>query len=94
MTLSPEAAETLALRALAWLIGDHDLLAVFLGTTGASADDVRTRAAEPEFLGSVLDFLLMDDAWIMRFCEETGAACDAPMQARMALPGGARVEWT
>ena len=50
MTFSPDAAETLALRALAWLIGDHDLLAVFLGATGASADDVRTRAAEPEFL--------------------------------------------
>ncbi|MFV0512923.1 MAG: DUF3572 domain-containing protein [Jhaorihella sp.] len=94
MSFSPEAAETLALRALGWLIGDSDLRAVFLGTTGASATDLRDLADKPEFLGSVLDFLLMDDAWIMRFCDECGAAYDAPMQARMALPGGARVEWT
>ncbi len=89
-----ESAETLALRALGWLIGEDDLLPVFLGATGAGESDLRDRAADPEFLGSVLDFLLMDDAWVVRFCDAAGVGYDAPMRARAALPGGAQVHWT
>ncbi|WP_246831371.1 DUF3572 domain-containing protein [Pseudotabrizicola formosa] len=89
-----ESAETLALQALAWLAGHEDLLPVFLGSTGISADTLRSRATEPEFLGSVLDFLLTDDAWIMAFCDATGLRYDAPMRARAALPGGEALHWT
>lgn len=92
--LSQAAAETLAAQALAWLVGEEDLLPVFLGSTGATEADLRQQMAEPAFLGSVLDFLLMDDAWIMRFCEATNAAFDMPMRARAALPGGEQVHWT
>ncbi|MGR3760200.1 DUF3572 domain-containing protein [Roseobacteraceae bacterium NS-SX3] len=91
---SAEAAETLALQALAWLAGNDELLPVFLGATGASEADLRARAAEPEFLGSVLDFLTMDDAWVIAFCDSAGLSYEAPMHARMALPGGAQVNWT
>ncbi len=89
-----ESAETLALTVLGWLIGDEELLPVFLGATGAGESDLRDRAGDPEFLGSVLDFLLMDDAWVVRFCDAQGLAYDAPMRARAALPGGAQVHWT
>jgi hypothetical protein len=89
-----ESAEILALKALAWLAGNKELLPVFLGSTGASAADLRERAADPEFLGSVLDFLMLDDAWIIAFCESQGLPPEAPMQARQALPGGAQVHWT
>ncbi|MEL6645491.1 MAG: DUF3572 domain-containing protein [Pseudomonadota bacterium] len=92
--MTPDAAETLALRALAWLAGHDELLPVFLGATGASISDLRDRAAEPEFLGSVLDFLMMDDAWVTAFCDTQALAYDAPMQARQALPGGADRHWT
>ncbi|MFW8634429.1 DUF3572 domain-containing protein [Cribrihabitans pelagius] len=94
MQLSADKAETLALTALAWLAANDELLPVFLGATGASEADLRARAAEPEFLGSVLDFLTMDDAWVMAFCDAQGLAYEMPMQARMALPGGAQVNWT
>ncbi|MGR3503319.1 DUF3572 domain-containing protein [Pseudaestuariivita sp.] len=89
-----EAAETLALEALGWLAQNDDLLPVFLGTTGASVADVRAQAGDPAFLASVLDFLLMDDAWVVAFCDAGGHAYEAPMQARMALPGGGEVHWT
>jgi len=89
-----EMAETFALRALAWLAGEEDLLGTFLGATGSSIEDIRTRAAEPEFLGSVLDFLLMNDAWVMQFCDAQGLPYDQVQQARQALPGGAQVNWT
>lgn len=95
MAFSRNEAETLALKALAWLAGQDDLLPVFMGATGASAADLKTRAAEPEFLASVLDFLVMDDAWVIGFCDAAGIGdYTVPMQARAALPGGAQVHWT
>ncbi len=89
-----ELAETIGLRALAWLAGNEDLLPLFLGSTGASADDMKTRAQEPDFLGSVLDFLMMDDAWVVGFCDQARLGYDEPMRARQALPGGQQINWT
>lgn len=89
-----EGAETLALRALAWLAGDEDLFPVFLGSTGASATDLAENAAKPEFLASVLDFLLADDAWVTGFCDAISVPYDAPLRARASLPGGEQVNWT
>ncbi|MGY3439323.1 MULTISPECIES: DUF3572 domain-containing protein [unclassified Marinovum] len=94
MAYTRESAETLGLQALAWLVGEEDLIGVFLGASGVSEVDLRARANEPEFLGSVLDFLLMDDAWVIRFCDSNGLAYDRVMMARAALPGGEQVHWT
>ncbi len=92
--MQQELAETVALKALSWLVTSDDLLPVFLGATGASEADLRARAAEPAFLLSVLEFLMMDDAWVVRFCDATGVGYDVPMQARQTLPGGAQMNWT
>ncbi|TCP41328.1 DUF3572 domain-containing protein [Rhodovulum marinum] len=89
-----ESADVVALGALAWLVGDDELLPVFLGATGASEHDLRARADDPEFLASVLDFLLMDDAWVLAFCRHAGLPGEAVMRARAALPGGADPHWT
>ncbi|SCZ68998.1 Protein of unknown function [Epibacterium ulvae] len=94
MQISAHSAETLALQILAWLVGNDELLPVFLGASGASEADLRARAAEPEFLGSVLDFLMMDDAWVIQCCDHIGISYELPMQARHMLPGGAQVNWT
>lgn len=87
-------AETLALKALAWLVGEEALLGAFLAASGTSPDDLRQRAGEPDFLISVLDFLLMDDATVIRFCDAAGYAYTDPLAARHALPGGAETHWT
>lgn len=92
--MKQDMAETLALRALGWLAANDDLFPVFLGATGASAGDVAARAGDADFLGAVLDFLLMDDAWVVAFCDDAGIAYALPMQARAALPGGGQVNWT
>ncbi len=89
-----EQAEIHALQALAWLAGNEDLLPVFMGATGASAEDMRSRAEDPEFLGSVLDFLLVDDAWVIACCDALDLPRDALMRARQALPGGRLANWT
>lgn len=94
MTMTRESAETIGLQILAWIVTNDDLLPTFLGASGASEDDLRQQAGNVEFLGSVLDFLLMDDAWIKQACDAIGAPYDALMQARMALPGGEMINWT
>ncbi|WP_010141911.1 DUF3572 domain-containing protein [Oceanicola sp. S124] len=92
--LSPARAEEIALACLGWLAGNEDLLPVFMGATGLAAEDLRASAEDPHFLGSVLDFLLMDDAWVMAFCRDTGLPFELPFQARQMLPGGEQVHWT
>lgn len=89
-----DSAELLALRALTWLTGNEDVLPVFMNASGLAPDDLARGARDPAFLGSVLDFLLMDDAWIMAFCDAHGLRYEAPMQARQALPGGEAINWT
>jgi len=92
--MTPDAAETIALKALAWLAGHDELLPVFLGSSGASEADLRAGATDPAFLGALLDFLTMDDAWVMEFCNSAGLAYDGPLAARRALPGGGEMHWT
>lgn len=92
--MKQETAETIGLQALGWLVGNEELLPVFLGSTGGDLDQLRAGAGNPEFLGAVLDFLTMDDAWVMAFCDASGVAYDIPMRARMALPGGQDRHWT
>ncbi|MEX0282147.1 MAG: DUF3572 domain-containing protein [Arenibacterium sp.] len=94
MHLSPDAAETIALNALNWLVSNEELLGVFMGSTGAGADDLLTGAANPEFLGSVLDFLLLDDAWVIEFCNSCDIEYSQLIPARAALPGGDQIHWT
>jgi hypothetical protein len=94
MPLTPERAEVVGLKALGWLAANDDLLPSFLNASGASISEVRDRASDPSFLGAVLDFLMMDDAWVMGFCQAQGLGFDQPMRARAGLPGGEAVHWT
>ena len=90
----PHAAETFALNVLTWLVGDEDLLPIFMNSTRTDEEALRENAGSPEFLGAVLDFLLMDDAWVLRCCEETGLDPTLMMAVRVALPGGQQIHWT
>jgi len=94
MVLSKDGAEQVALQAIAWLAGNDDLLPVFMGSTGVDEDAFRNGVADPEFQASVLDFIMMDDAWVIAFCDVAAIPYDRLMQARAALPGGAQVHWT
>jgi len=94
LSYSVEAAETIALQALSWLAGHDELMPVFLGATGASIDDLKSGANDPAFLGSVLDFITMDDQWVVEFCDLHKLDYTTPMMARQALPGGGQVHWT
>ena len=92
--MKQEIAETIGLQALAWLAGNDEIFPVFLGSSGASAADLKDRAADPAFLAAVLDFICMDDTWVTGFCDNAGLKYDMPMRARQALPGGGEMSWT
>lgn len=92
--MTPLAAELTAVKALSWIASDDELAGAFLAMSGAGADEIRERAADPEFLGFVLDFMLSDERALIRFCEAEGLSPEAPMRARAALPGGDLPDWT
>lgn len=92
--MTQDQAQTYALTALTWLVGQEDILGVFLGASGASAQDLRERASDLQFHGAVLDFILMDDAWVIACCEAMDLDPSLMKPARMVLPGGQDVNWT
>lgn len=94
MTLSRDGAEQIALKGMVWLAGNDDLLPVFMGSTGVDESAFRYGVGNAEFQASVLDFILMDDAWVIAFCDSAAIPYDRLMQARAALPGGEQVHWT
>ena len=89
-----EVAETLALNAVSWLVGQPDLLNVFMGSTGIGEHEIKTRLQDPDFMAAVLDFLLMDDRFVLDFCDAQGIPAENLLHARSALPGGQQVHWT
>lgn len=92
--MTPGAAAEIGQSALIWLVGRPEALEAFLALSGADAAEVRARAAEPEFLGFVLDFLLQSEDLTVDFARDSGLRPEAPARARAALPGGAVPDWT
>ena len=94
MKSEQEQAETVAIQALGWMAGNDEVLGQFMGASGASSDDLRAGAGDPAFLGALLDFLMLEDAWVIAFCDAANLPYEAPMRARAALPGGGQMHWT
>ena len=80
--------ETLALRVLAHIAMDEDLLPRFLTLSGLDAESLKARAADPALLGGLLDFVMYDDALVLRMAEVLEVKPEAFARARARLPGG------
>jgi len=85
--MNPEAAETVALQALAYVVGDAAARERFLALSGTDPAHLRTQAGNAAFLAGVLDFVLADEALLVAFCAAAEIAPDAPQHARACLPG-------
>ncbi|HKO73047.1 MAG TPA: DUF3572 domain-containing protein [Bradyrhizobium sp.] len=64
-----EVAEIVAIQALSFVAGDPERLGLFLAETGIGPETLRTAAADPRFLSSVLDFVMRDDATVKAFAD-------------------------
>jgi hypothetical protein len=62
-----EVAEIVAVQALSFIAGDPERLGMFLAETGIGPETLRTAAADPRFLASVLDFVMRDDSTVKAF---------------------------
>ena len=92
--MNKETAETRALEALTWVLSEDDLIKVFMGTTGASQDDLRSNTLNHEFLISILDFVLMDDIWVISCSKFMNIDPSQIQVIKMSLDGGQEVNWT
>jgi hypothetical protein len=66
-----EVAEIVAVQALAFIAGDPERLGAFLAETGIGPQSLRAAASDPQFLASVLDFVLRDDATVKAFASQS-----------------------
>ena len=80
-----EAAEIVAVQALSFIAGEPERLGLFLAESGIGPETLRTAAADPHFLGSVLDFVLRDDATVKAFAASSQHHPTTIAAARQAL---------
>lgn len=79
-------AEVLGLRALQYL-AETDALEPFCAESGIDQASVGRRAAEPDLLAAVLDFVLQEDARLLGLCDTAGIRPETVAAARRLLPG-------
>ena len=60
--MKQEQAEIIAIQALGWLVGEEDLMGVFLASTGTDVNNLKQSVGDPAFLIAVLDFLMQEAA--------------------------------
>ena len=89
-----EAAETLALQALGWLLSQPEELGGFLSASGAAPGDLAHLARDPVFLAALVDYLLETDDRVLACTKDLGLPATALGEARHGLPGGRDPHWT
>jgi hypothetical protein len=82
-----EAASTIALQLLGFLLSDDDRLAHFLALTGLGLDDLRAHATDRAFQGGLLDYALADESLLLAFAAERELRPESVLRARQRLPG-------
>ena len=92
--MTSQEAEIYALKATNWLISNKDLVDVFMSSTGVSEATIKSDFHDGVFLAAILDFLLLDDNWVIAACDAMQLEPEAMQTARLLLPGGERVNWT
>ena len=87
-SITLDHAATVALKGLAYLVNSPDSLEEFLRQSGVDRRTMRMRADEPEFLASILDFLLANEGVLTSFLQESAIDMRTVHMARNVLAGG------
>ncbi|MBG1231363.1 DUF3572 domain-containing protein [Aestuariivirga litoralis] len=82
-----EALESLVASLIAFMTQDEDRFARFVGLTGLTLDDLRSRLSDPAFQAMVLDQTLEDESWVVEFAAAQDMPPDTLLKARRRLPG-------
>jgi hypothetical protein len=82
-----QAAEALAIAALAFLASEPEHLGGFLAATGVGPDQIRGASRDPDFLSGVLDHFSRDEPLLIAFAQHQGIDPTEVERARAALGG-------
>tara|TARA_B100001939_G_scaffold172262_1_gene148453 strand:+ start:1251 stop:1484 length:234 start_codon:yes stop_codon:yes gene_type:complete len=74
--------------------GKRRIIAGFLGLNRNQRRKLKADIEDPSLLVSVLDFILMEDQWVIDFCDAVGFDPHKLQAVRSALPGGETLHWT
>jgi hypothetical protein len=91
LTMEARAEES-AVAALGFLADDPERLERFLALSGLGPHNLREAAAEPKFLGAVLDYITGDEKLLIAFATRQGQRPEAIVRARVALAGAPPVD--
>ena len=80
-----EVAEIVGIQALSFLAADSARLGAFLVETGIGPETLRQSASDPQFLVSVLDFVLRNDTTVKAFAEASELDPTSIAAARQVL---------
>src|ERR1700732_4251497 len=80
-----EVAEIVAIQALSFVAGEPERLGQFLAESGIGPETLRSAASDPQFLVSVLDFVLRDDETVKAFASASQLHPTNIAAARQAL---------
>jgi hypothetical protein len=86
-SVTPEAAEVLAIQALNYIAVDAERLGRFLALTGIGPGEIRAAAREAAFLAGVLDHVAGSEALLLEFAGDAGIDPAEIAKARAALGG-------
>jgi hypothetical protein len=79
-----------AIAALEFLAADSQRLERFLALSGLGPHTLRRAAADPAFLGAVLDYFVADESLLLAFAARQGWRPEDVVLARDELGGAAR----
>jgi hypothetical protein len=82
-----EAAEMLAIQALAFIAEEPQRLNAFLNATGLTLERLRESATTPGFLAGILDHMLADESLLTAFADQAAIDPADIARARSALGG-------
>ncbi len=82
-----EMAQTIALKALGYIVADETARGTLLTQTGIDGAELRRQANNPEFLAGVLDFLTRYEDLLLGFETESGISPNDVTRALHALGG-------
>ena len=82
-----EYAETIALKAVKFILTDDETQQSFINTTGILPADLEIMVKDLNFLGGVLDFLLASEEKLIEFCTNYNIDPEEPAKIRRLFPG-------
>jgi len=84
-------AEVTALDALRFLASEPARFSRFLSLSGLEPQHISALAGKPDFLASVMDYLLSDEKLLLEFAENDSLPPQTIINLRQKLPGATHI---